>query len=278
MTTTQTASDVPASGVADYAARLEAKRDRLLARAERRSESAADASQRARAMLDLIPPGQPILVGHYSERGHRAHLARIDRAFRRASTDAAIAATLQRRADRLGRNGISSDDPTALDQLNAKLARLERRQAFMKQANALIRTGLRTSEAEAVRLLVATGHVAEHEAWELVRPDFCGRRGFPDYAMSNGNAEIRRIRQRIATLAERATTPVATGSERNGVAWFEDRDENRVCVTFPGKPSADVIADLKRNGFRWSPRFGRWQRQTSNAALHHAQRIAEAAS
>jgi Domain of unknown function (DUF3560) len=38
----------------------------------------------ARRELEIIPPGQPILVGHHSDKGHRAHLNRIDRHFAKA--------------------------------------------------------------------------------------------------------------------------------------------------------------------------------------------------
>src|SRR6266511_1234676 len=57
-----------AEAEAEREARAEARADRHAARAER----------------DLIPPGQPILVGHHSERGHRAALRRIDGRMRRS--------------------------------------------------------------------------------------------------------------------------------------------------------------------------------------------------
>lgn len=42
--------------------------------------------------------------------------------------------------------------------------------------------------------------------------------------------------------------------------------ENRIQLIFDGKPSADIISQLKRAAFKWSPRFGAWQRQlTLNA-------------
>lgn len=60
-------------------------RDRRLARAEQlrgqagRNEVKADAAlARADGIGSLIPMGQPILVGHHSERRHRRDLARID--------------------------------------------------------------------------------------------------------------------------------------------------------------------------------------------------------
>ena len=46
-----------------------------------------------------IPMGQPILVGHHSERGHRADLRRIDRNMAKAVAKTAEAKELRRRAE-----------------------------------------------------------------------------------------------------------------------------------------------------------------------------------
>ncbi len=73
-----------AEAEAEREARAEARADRHAARAERANAAAAAAYQAARDELDLIPPGQPILVGHHSERGHRAALRRIDGRMRRS--------------------------------------------------------------------------------------------------------------------------------------------------------------------------------------------------
>ena len=37
-----------------------------------------------RQQLEMIPLGQPILVGHHSEKPHRSHLKRIDQHFAKA--------------------------------------------------------------------------------------------------------------------------------------------------------------------------------------------------
>lgn len=50
--------------------------------------------------------------------------------------------------------------------------------------------------------------------------------------------------------------------------------ENRLQLIFPGKPSDEARALLKANGFKWSPRFGAWQRQlTPNAESALARRV-----
>ena len=61
------------------------RRERLERKLEKRQEWAEKAEARstarykaARAAVENIPFGQPILVGHHSERRHRAAIARSD--------------------------------------------------------------------------------------------------------------------------------------------------------------------------------------------------------
>ncbi|MFA6372728.1 MAG: DUF3560 domain-containing protein [Methanothrix sp.] len=70
--------------------KVEQKLERADARAERYEERAEKAKATgeslitdARKMADIIPFGQPILVGHYSEKGDRAYRGRIDNKFRK---------------------------------------------------------------------------------------------------------------------------------------------------------------------------------------------------
>jgi hypothetical protein len=97
----------------------------------------------------MIPPGQPILVGHHSEKGHRAHLNRIDRHFAKAKEHHDKADYFRRRAAAVDSNrAIFSDDPDASEKLIDKLERLKKRQGLMKRANQLIRKADREGLAE----------------------------------------------------------------------------------------------------------------------------------
>lgn len=47
---------------------------------------------------------------------------------------------------------------------------------------------------------------------------------------------------------------------------IENKEIMRLQLVFNEKPDADTRLILKRNGFRWSPKNGSWQRQlTQNA-------------
>ncbi|KDP00079.1 hypothetical protein MAV100_26270 [Mycobacterium avium subsp. hominissuis 100] len=81
-------ADVEADAVRQQRLRVDA----LNTKAERRSAAADAAWEAEKHARDLLPPlGQPILVGHHSERRHRKAIERADTAIRKAfdATDAA---------------------------------------------------------------------------------------------------------------------------------------------------------------------------------------------
>lgn len=168
----------------------------------------------------------------------------------------------------VGTGGISSDDPQAVEKLEAKLAALEKHQEMMKAANAAIRM---KDPAKGDAKLAELGYTPEDIA-KLREPDFCGRIGYPAYALQNNNANIRRIRGRIAELKKR-TESTPEGWEFDGGRVVVNTTENRLQVIFDGKPDADVRTELKGEGFRWAPSQGAWQRQLTDNAMRAAHRL-----
>lgn len=168
----------------------------------------------------------------------------------------------------VGTGGISSDDPQAVEKLEAKLAALEKHQELMKAANAAIRM---KDPAKGDAKLAELGYTPEDIA-KLRAPDFCGRIGYPAYALQNNNANIRRIRGRIAELKKR-TENTPEGWEFDGGRVVVNTAENRLQVIFDGKPDADVRTELKGEGFRWAPSQGAWQRQLTDNAMRAARRL-----
>lgn len=168
----------------------------------------------------------------------------------------------------VGTGGISSDDPQAVEKLEAKLAALEKHQEMMKAANAAIRM---KDPAKGDAKLAELGYTPEDIA-KLREPDFCGRIGYPAYALQNNNANIRRIRGRIAELKKR-TESTPEGWEFDGGRVVVNTTENRLQVIFDGKPDADIRTELKGEGFRWAPSQGAWQRQLTDNAMRAARRL-----
>jgi hypothetical protein len=175
-------------------------RERRLARAEKLrgwSETNAARSDARYAEVtrigDMIPMGQPILVGHHSERRHRRDIAKMQDGMtasveldRKASRQASAADEIEAQAA----GAIYDDDADAIEQLTAKLARLQAEREEMKTKNAEFRK--------------------EHRA-ELKALTPYGRNQavpFPSWAIQNLGGNITRARQRLERLqAEKVTGP-----------------------------------------------------------------------
>lgn len=246
-----------------YEAKQEAKRERLEAAAERAEARSTEAYRRADMSEENtgIPFGQPILVGHHSERRHRAAIARGDAAMRRSIEESKKAAHYRGRAASVGQGGISSDDPEAVTKLREKLEQAETRQTFMKAANA----ALRKNDDDTLRALGLTDAQIEG----LKKPDFANRTGFAAFQLTNNNANIRRMRKRIAQL-EKASEAEDSEAEYDGFKVVENTEENRVQFLFDDKPSAAIRDILKGQSFRWSRSNEAWQRQLNNAGRYAA--------
>ena len=256
----------------DFSERQERKKARLQKRAEKAKQEADQAYETTDRIAKSIPFGQPILVGHHSERGHRADLERIDRGMRKAIDKNREAEELLRRAEVVGSAGISSDDPDAVAKLGQKLELLLQKQDFMKRLNAAWRTAGKPEPyaPEATWEHVQRDAEVDGEALQQVRRDMARRWAwqpgapFPAYALSNLSAEIRRVRMRIDDLQSSTERP-AVAQDVGPCQVIENVAENRIQLVFPGKPPDATRALLKARGFRWSPQAGAWQRLLNDA-------------
>lgn len=248
-------------------ARLESYQ-RLAAKNDQLSNSAYKASH---DMLSVIPMGQPILVGHHSERGHRNLLKKADNAMRKSVEADEKAAYYRGRADSLlNGTAISSDNPDAIELLKEKLEGLQKAQELMKACNKI--TGSKKlSEAEKIEKLQGLG-LKESTAKEIMTPRY-GRVGLPSYKLTNNNATINNVKKRIQHLESIAKLHTEEVSYPGGVTLKLNVEDNRVQIFFPGKPSNEVRYDLKRAGFHYSYTVGAWMRLISNWAIHEAKEI-----
>ncbi|MHC4621839.1 MAG: DUF3560 domain-containing protein [Planctomycetota bacterium] len=253
----------------DYEARQEARRERYLDRATA-AEREAEARLNSQANRTLVAMGgEPIKIGHHSERRHRKLFERAHADMNKGCEAMDKAKHYREKAAGVGKGGISSDDPDALTKLRNKVAALEKKQEVMKAANQIIRRKPK-NEPTPEKIAALRTMFREHgctkllnRAEELFRPDFCGRIGFPAYALQNNNANIQRIRERIATLKD--APDENTEREAHGCRIIENADENRIQLVFPGKPVEGIRAILKSEGFRWSRTNGAWQRHLNSA-------------
>lgn len=173
-----------------------------------------------------------------------------------------------------GKDVIKSGDADAVERLEKKLETLKAEQEKMKAANKAIRMkDIGKGDAELVKL-----GFSEAEIESLRKPDFCGRIGYPDYALRNNNANIHRVEGRLKKL-KKLKSAKESGKQEYENRFFkvvENTELMRLQLLFDGKPDADIRDILKSNGFRWSPRNRCWQRQlTDNAKYALKQTIKE---
>jgi len=133
------------------------RREKMEFRAEKRREWAAKAASRAESaharvsgITEYIPMGQPVLVGHHSERRHRRDLERIDSGTRKAYEEQRKAEQHESRAGGIERqldHMIFDDDPDAIEALERRIADREREAETYKAINRAWKKG----GADAVR-------------------------------------------------------------------------------------------------------------------------------
>jgi hypothetical protein len=253
-----------------YEQKVEARRSRLEARAERLRKEGEGRITKAREMASIIPFGQPILVGHHSEKSDRAYRGKIHSNFAKGFETLNVADEVAAKAASVGTGGVSSDDPDAIAKLRDQLAELEALQAKMTAANKLVR--------KQDRLGLASMGYSEQQIEALLTPDFAGRIGHAAFQLTNNSASIRRIKQRVETLERNAARETKAEERADGIRIVENAEANRLQIFFPGKPADDVRSALKSAGFRWSPTEGAWQRQLNNAARYAAEHALKSAS
>lgn len=166
-----------------------------------------------------------------------------------------------------GKGGISSDDPNSIQKLTAKLEGLEKSQETMKAVNAYYR---KNKTLDGCPELTAE-QIAELKA-DMKRFPHLEGKPYPTWALSNNNAEIRRVKERIEELSKRQEGSFV-GWEFNGGEVRANTADNRLQIFFEEKPDEETRSDLKHNGFKWSPKANAWQRQLTANAYYAADRI-----
>jgi Domain of unknown function (DUF3560) len=265
--------NTPASTKSDEKAQeiLDNRRDRFESRKERRLDNAHRQGlknrklsksfyERSTSMARCIPMGQPILVGHHSEKRDRRFRRRLWDLMGQSVAASDKAEYYEQKAEAIESNqAIFSDDPDAIEKLKEKIAAAVDRQDFMKAGNKIVKSKKLTIEQKTEQLKAA-GYCTL-----ILQPDFCGRVGYADYELTNNNANIRRMKQRLEQLERAFVNAVEKGDTEQEYPDLDlivrhARTINRIQLIFSGKPSLEIRNLLKSHGFRWAPSEGAWQR------------------
>lgn len=167
----------------------------------------------------------------------------------------------------MSNNVIYSDDPQAIEKLTGKLEGCQQLQEHMKAVNAYFRKHGTTqgcpgvSEEEAAKL---NARAENGYSWE--------KSPYSSYALTNNNAEIRRLKQRIEQLSKDKALGFSGWAFEGGEA-VANTEKSRLQLFFKDKPDEAQRTALKRYGFRWAPSEGAWQRLLNENAIYAADRL-----
>lgn len=254
--------------IQEYKERKEKKINYYKSKAEQKKKQAQDRFDKANEITRFIPPGQPILVGHHSEKKHRRAIAKIDVNMTKANSALRTAEYYEKKAKTIEENkAISSDDPEAIKKMKKKIAGLEEIKELMKAANKIWK---RNKTLEGWELPEKNKHLLKEASWNI--KESWEKKPFPPFSIKNLGANINRCKKRLKelqSLEERTTSE----REMNGIKVVENADINRVQIFFPGIPEQETRSYMKSNGFRWSRKEGAWQRHLNNQAIAIANKV-----
>ena len=176
------------------------------------------------------------------------------------------------------KDAIRSNNPDAIRLLKDKIALSEKKQAIYKKTNADLRKALRQDDPQA--FMVSLGY-SEGEARVYLKPPAYGpHKAFQAYVLTNNNANIKRLKKRLAELervkeVESITNHVELESGER-IELVRNTDAMRIQLIFDGKPSEAIRKVLKSNGFRWSPKATAWQRHLNSNSWYATKRALKA--
>ena len=168
-------------------------------------------------------------------------------------------------------NRIKTKTPE--EEIDDALIRLEKERnnhTLMIEVNKIFRR--KTSDDEKRKSLIEELELSEKLVNDLMTPDFMGRIGFASFSLTNSNARIKNLEQKILVMKNR----IANRDNFEPIK-FEggtiDIENDRVVIRHEMKPPQDVINSLKNRGFRWSSHWKCWCRKHTAQAVHDAKNI-----
>lgn len=212
----------------------------------------------------------------YNVSKHQKKMSALDNLFKNqgANTDPDNNEYLNKIKAILSNASVKSNDSNAIGKLQAKYDGLKAELERGKQMNAYFRKN---------KTLVGFPGLSDEAAKKFdaanASGDYFSHQPYAAYRLQNGNAELRRLQQRIDSLnaiKTAATSGEDTASKyptAKGVTVQENADEMRVQLRFEGKPDEETRGMLKSWGFRWSPSQGAWQRQLTGNGKYAAKQV-----
>ncbi|WP_331735442.1 DUF3560 domain-containing protein (plasmid) [Streptomyces goshikiensis] len=220
---------------ADREQRADDRAERFSYRADRAAGASKAALAEARRIGSAIPFGQPVLVGHHSEKRHRAALDRIDSNMRKGIDEGNRAEHWADRADAAAHYEQHRKDPART------LRRLKELEATLRGLEKLL-----------------AGEPAFGSSWDITKPENVAEL---TRRHSETADEITHWREVIAKaeadglkLWSRADFTKGDYA-RSRRRWYEVLRVNGVSVTVPGGPDIQPVIDRNTRAYSWDDRI-----------------------
>lgn len=240
--------------------------DRVYKLAERYSRRMAENMNRASSIGCMCPSVMISGAGNFPVHKKEKQNAASDKNFAEFQEIQGILKKIE--SIMYGKEIIKSENEDAVEKLEKKLDELKATQEKMKAANRAIR--MKDTEKGDAKLKELG--FSEEKIKELRTPDFCGRLGFPDYALQNNNANIHRVEERLKGL-KAAKENGTQETENKFFKVMRNTKTMRLQIIFEGKPEPQIREILKSNGFRWAPSQSAWQRHLNGNSEYSLNRV-----
>jgi len=291
----------------------EAKKQRYEELAIKNKEKADAEFNHSRKMGEAIPFGQPILVGHHSEKSDRSYRKKIQRSFERGIENNKKSEYYTDKAQAIENNyAIRQDDPEALKKLKEKLAGIEANIEKVKTHNKKCKqivlcafgyptgTSIANTNGNFKRYCfifndktIERKDVVNGIQWEAKRiPDEIrerienwiktGKFNQPELKEDQKKYDsyvLENLNGNKSRIKKRIET-IQTLEKLDDIDVTINKiriytEDGRVRVDFGYKPSEETRTTLKRSGFRWSPYNQVWQAYIHQHTIDKAQEIAK---
>lgn len=196
------------SGRLDYQERKQKRIENYEEKSKRIGQEAEGRYQKGRQILHAMD-GQPLLIGHHSEKRHRADQKRIDNNFRKAYELSEKSNYYENKAEAAkNNNAISSDDPEAIQKLEQQLHALEKLREDTKK------TEHTTYELNYISADIRRIKARIEELKELEQLDF------KDIKLKNGTITHNKEQNRIQIIFDEIPDEAVRGKlKQRGFKW-----------------------------------------------------------
>jgi len=157
-----------------------------------------------------------------------------------------------------------------IDDALLKLEKERNAHTLMVEVNKVFRKKI--SDDDKRRLLLEELEISEKMIERIMTPDCYGKFGFASWALTNSNARIKNLEQKVLIMKNRIVRREAFEPIQISGGVIDIKDDH-VVIIHEVRPDAEIISALKARGFHWSGKNKYWCRKHTANALRDARYI-----